>query len=538
MSNFIRHDPCPACGSSDALGIYDDGHGYCFSCGHYEGSPKDQPMTATLTRQSEGFVEGEVRALKRRAIDEDTCRHWDYRVGEYHGQPVQIAGYRDRDGTLIAQKLRFPNKDFVLLGQTKDLPLYGMHLWRDKGKMVIVTEGEIDALSVSLVQKNKWPVVSVPNGANGAAKAVKRSLDWLEGFDSVVFMFDQDDPGRKAAQECALLISPGKAKVASLSMKDANDLLVAGKGGEIIDAIWGAKTYRPDGIVAGVELWDKIVTQDVVESTPYPWASWDMMLHGCRRGELVTITSGTGIGKSSVCREIAYHFLRQGKSVGYIALEESVRRTALGIMSVHMNRRLHMDISGIDPVQLREAFDQTVGAGKLYLYDHFGSTDSQNLLSRIRYMSRGLGCEYIVLDHLSIVVSGIGDGDERRLIDNTMTNLRCLVEELGCGMLLVSHLRRPQGMGHEEGGQTSLSQLRGSAAIAQLSDIVIGLERDQQDEKRKHQTVVRVLKNRFSGETGVCGYLDWDRDSGRLSEGTPPDNPADTGAGSDDDIPF
>lgn len=492
-------------------------------------------MQATLKTQPDGFIEGEYRALRKRCIDEETCRLWDYSVGEYHGQPVQVATYRDKDGTAVAQKVRFPNKDFVLLGQTKDLPLYGMHLWRDKGKMVVVTEGEIDALSVSIMQKNRWPVVSVPNGAQSAAKAIKRNLEWLEGFDTVVFAFDMDEPGRKAAKECALLISPGKAKVASLPLKDANEMLVAGRGAEIIDAMWGAKTFRPDGIIAGTELWDKIVEQDIVESTPYPWKAWDTMLHGCRKGELVTITSGTGIGKSSVCREIAYGFLRRGKSVGYIALEESVRRTALGIMSIHMNKRLHMDISGVDQSTLREAFDQTVGAGNLFLYDHFGSTDSQNLLSRIRYMSRGLGCEYIVLDHLSIVVSGIGDGDERRLIDNTMTNLRCLVEELGCGMLLVSHLRRPHGTGHEEGGQTSLSQLRGSAAIAQLSDIVIGLERDQQDEKRKNQTVVRVLKNRFSGETGVLGYLDWDRDTGRLAEGEPPDDAA---TETDDDIPF
>ncbi len=168
--------------------------------------------------------------------------------------------------------------------------------------------------------------------------------------------------------------------------------------------------------------------------------------------------------------------------------------------------------------RLVDAFTNTVGCGKVWLYDHFGSVDSGNLLSRIRYMVRGLGCDFIFLDHVSIVVSGMGEGDERRLIDNMMTSMRSLVEELGCGMVLVSHLKRPEGKGHEEGAQTSLAQLRGSAAIGQLSDMVIGVERDQQDAASKDLTTVRVLKNRFTGETGIACGLQYNRETGRLSE--------------------
>jgi twinkle protein len=142
--------------------------------------------------------------------------------------------------------------------------------------------------------------------------------------------------------------------------------------------------------------------------------------------------------------------------------------------------------------------------------------DSSNLMNRIRYMSKGCGCGWIILDHLSIVVSGMGDGDERRLIDNTMTKLRSLVEELKVGMIIVSHLRRPEGRGHEEGASTSLSQLRGSAGIAQLSDMVLGLERNQQDEAQRNRTIVRILKNRFTGETGIASYLEYDNERGRL----------------------
>jgi twinkle protein len=201
-----------------------------------------------------------------------------------------------------------------------------------------------------------------------------------------------------------------------------------------------------------------------------------------------------------------------------IMLEENPKRTALGLMGIELDKPLHLSREGVSNDELRKAFDATVGSSRVFLYNHFGSSDIDNLISRIRYLAKGCGCSWIILDHLSIVVSGLGDGDERRLIDNAMTYLRTLVEETGVGMFLVSHLRRPEGdKGHEQGARTSLSQLRGSHSIAQLSDMVIGLERNQQG-KNPNVTTLRVLKNRFSGETGEAGYLMYDRDTGRLSE--------------------
>jgi twinkle protein len=236
----------------------------------------------------------------------------------------------------------------------------------------------------------------------------------------------------------------------------------------------------------------------------------------------VTLTAGSGIGKSAVVREIAHHLLKKGETVGMLMLEENPKRTAMGLMGIELNKPIHLDKEGITDDDLKLAFDNTVGSGRLFLYDHWGSSAVENLLSRIRFLARGCGCNWIVLDHISIVVSGLGDGDERRLIDNLMTSLRTLVEETGVGMFIISHLKRPEGKGHEEGAKTSLAQLRGSAAIAQLSDMVIGMERDQQGDN-PNVTTLRVLKNRFSGETGEAGYLNYDRDTGRLSETTKPE---------------
>jgi twinkle protein len=471
------------------------------------------------------LIDYEFVPLTKRGIDIETCKKWKYGVGEYGGKPVQVANYFDKTGQVVAQKLRFVDKSFRWLGDTTKVGLYGSHLWRDGGKMVTITEGEVDALSLSQCFNLKWPVVSIPNGVKSASKIVAKNLDWLETFESVVLCFDQDKQGREAAIEAAQQLSPGKVKiVTSLPHKDANECLMGGQVRELIDAVYGAKSFRPDGVLPGEEVWDLIIQDDNRKSVPYPWSGLNDKLFGMRGGELVTLTAGTGIGKSSIARELAHYMLERDVKVGYIALEESIRKTSEHIMGIQMGLPPHLwEFNDITDDQKRAAFEATVGSGNMVLYDHWGSIDPANLLNRVRYMARAMECKCIFLDHLSIVVSALEAGDERRMIDNTMTKLRSLVEETGVHLVLVSHLRRPDGRSHEEGGNTSLAQLRGSHAIAQLSDAVIGCERNQQDESTANLLTLRVLKNRYSGHTGIATTLEYHDENGRLVEWVAPE---------------
>ena len=128
-----------------------------------------------------------------------------------------------------------------------------------------------------------------------------------------------------------------------------------------------------------------------------------------------------------------------------------------------------------------------------------------------------------MLDHLHMLVNILSEGDERRGIDTLMNKLRSLVEETNVGMILVSHLRRAAGeKGHEQGIEVSLSHLKGSQGISQLSDCVIALERNQQakDPEEASRTKVRVLKSRYTGDTGLACTLHYDNNSGRLYEVT------------------
>lgn len=521
-STFLYHEPCPKCGSSDACGVFSDGHRYCYSCNTYfrpDGSVKSEVVR--VSKECISFEDLEEVSLTKRCIGKDTCSKFKYFSTVYKGKPCQVACYYDDSGNLVGQKLRFPDKSFAVLGNISNR-LYGSQLWAG-GKKIVITEGEIDCLTVSQLQGNKWPVVSIPNGAQGAKKAIEANLEYLGNFEEVILMFDMDDPGRKASEECAKILPAGKAYIANLPCKDPNECLSEGKGSEVLQAIWNAKPYRPDGIVSGTDLYEKCVTDidDLKDSVEYPWVALQNKTKGARHGELYVFTSGSGMGKSTILRELEYYFgVHRGELCGIVALEESTRKTGMELMSIHLNKRLILDPDGTDEDERSRAFLETIGNGKFFLYDHFGSLDSGNLLSKLRYMIVSLGCKRIFLDHISIVVSGMDtdeDGGERKAIDKLMTNLRSLVEETGATMFVVSHLKRPEKKGHEEGAQVSLSQLRGSGAIAQLSDMVIGLERNQQGDNPNVLTL-RVLKNRFCGDTGISGYLEYDPETGRLKD--------------------
>ena len=511
---FKGHLPCKSCGSSDGLADYGD-HTFCFVCEEYTKNQEHEDKLSQIT----DFVLGEAKALKKRGINANTVKKWDYRTAVHEGGTVQVANYRDGGREITGQKVRRADKTFKWTG-TPSQKFWGQHKWKG-GRRLVVTEGEIDALTVSQLGECKWPTVSVPNGAQSAKNIFKKNIEWLEKFDQVVICFDQDDEGQKAAEDCAVLLSPGKVFVVSLPLKDANAMLMEGRVDELTSALWEAQPWRPDGIVGVEEVWENYLRTEVEDSYLYPFQGLNEKFKGIRKQEIVCITAGTGQGKSQVAKEVAFHLIQNGLRIGYVALEESNLKTLIGLLSLHLSTPYHLNkITSEDKDKMEWAMNDLQLSRKLYLYDHWGSLDEDNLMARLRFLAKGLDCDFIVLDHISIVVSGLDTNDERRTIDVLMTKLRSFVQETKVGLIIISHLKKPFGKGYEEGAQTSINSLRGSASIAQISDNVIGLERDQQGEDPDLVTV-RILKNRLSGETGVACYLRYNRDTGRLREVDP-----------------
>ena len=521
-SKFVKHIACPHCSSSDGNSLYTDGHQFCHVCYAYTPAGEDteelEVAQHSKVRKDTMLPSGQTKAIPERGISQATCE----KFGVTQDEGKHFYPYVDADGTKCAVKVRsVADKLFSIAGNFKDAPLFGQHLFHSGGKYVTVYEGELDALAGYQLTGSQWPSVSIRNGASAALKDCKAQYEWLNSFENIVICFDNDEPGKKASSEVAELFGGKAAVVQHLAeYKDACDYLKAGAQKQFIDAWWRAKKYQPDGIINGDELWAELKKPKQLPDASWPYEQLNGMLAGLRRRELITIAAGTGQGKSTFLRQLIHHLLKTtDDNIGMAFLEESPQRTALGIMSIEAGKALHLPHTVYTDEELEASFKATMGTGRCVLFNHFGSLDIDNVLNRLKFMVKAQNCKWLILDHYQMILSGM-DTDERKGLDMLLTKLRTFVEETGVGLFGVSHTRRMDGKGLENGAEISLSSLRGTQGISQLSDAVIGLQRDQQhdDEKIRNTTELRLLKSRFTGETGPAGMLYFDKRLNKLVE--------------------
>ncbi len=540
----IGVEPCPKCqemgndNSGDNLVVYSDGHKYCFACQYFVKGESEDMYTEPVKKEFTP-VRGEYEPIPQRGLDEKTCRKYGYTVARKDGKTYHVASvYRNRE--LIGQHIRQEDpKDFRWVGSPRGAELFGQHLFEKGGKRIVVTEGEIDAMTVYQVN-NGWPVVSLPNGVQSAERSIKDNLEFLSSYDEVILMFDNDDAGNEAATRVAQVLPPGKAKIATLPLKDANECMTNGQSKAVVSAIWQAHPYSPDEImhVSSVER----SNMDLDSVIPYPWESLNRYLVGNAASDLTLWCSGTGSGKSTILRELASYHLEAGRSVGMIMLEESPSETVDDLISLKINSpvRVVRAMEIMNHVREKEgkaalscefadyshedyeAARAKINGQKLYLYNHKGRKESENIMGRIEYMAVSLGVNVIILDHVTALANAMlkdENQNERILIDNVMSGLESLAERTGVRVHIVSQLKKSDKH-FEEGSRITLQDLKGAGSLASVPDAVISLERDRQDsnEEVANTTVCRVLKNRMTGRTGVSSAFFYDRSTGRLRD--------------------
>ena len=547
-SYVIAREQCPKCAadghdnSQDNLARYSDEHAYCYRCKYYE-----KGNNVITPRKAIGDwtpLYGEYDSLPDRRLNEETLRKFGYQLINHPEKGcIHIANFYS-DGTLVAQKYRGPDKTFKWRGESRSAGLFGQHLFDgSNSRRLVITEGEIDAMSVYQVNGG-WPVVSLNGGTGNVDNNIKDNLEWLSKFPEIVIMFDQDEAGREAAVRCAQLLPPGRVKIAALPRKDANECLLSNDSKSVVNAIFQAKMYSPDEILHVKDVEDADST--AMEVYAYPWDQLTEFLLGQRSGEVSLWCSGTGSGKSTILREVAYHHLEEGRSVGMIMLEESPEETRDDMVSLLINKPVRAIRAtkimnelrkkmGKDPISI-EFFDdldqeeyaearEQLENTNLYIYDHLGNSAMQNIMARMEYMAVSLGVDVIVLDHITALAAGLMGNEkdenqsERILIDTVMKQLRALAVRTGVHIDIVSQLKKTD-KAFEEGTRITLQDLRGSGSLASVPNTIIALERDRQAdcEFEANTTVVRVLKNRLTGRAGIASCLYYDRKIGRLSE--------------------
>ena len=523
--------PCPDCGSSDGL-MYDpsDEHTYCFACNKYTESNSEGVKsngTSTNFNTDRSNTQPDITDIDSypcsniddRLISANVTSWFGVKVHQYDNKPAHFYPY-GKD----CYKIRILPKEFRMIG--KPSKLFGQSSFNGGGKMLVVTEGELDALSVAQAWLDTantiYPVISIPS-ANQLSLLLEQR-DWLRRFDTVVLWFDNDEAGKKAITQASKIIGFDKVKVVNVEEKDASDLFKTKGARAIAQAVWNAQQYNPAGILTGEKIWDKFVERQNVESVPYPECLTGLndKLKGMRHGEITLFTSGTGSGKSTVIKEVIWHLLSTTKErTGLISLEESVGDTAEKLIGMSINKRIGGDLPVSKP-EMREGFEKVFADERLVLLDHQGSVEDSSLIDKIEYMAL-MGCKYLFLDHITIAVSEGNDGlTGNAAVDKVMSDLLKIVKKHNIWLGIVSHLRKAgDGKAFEEGNMASIDDIKGSGSIKQISFDIVAFSRNlvADTAEERNQIKFTVLKSRFTGLTGPAGISIYNTETGRLLKG-------------------
>ena len=519
-STFVKHGPCSSCGSSDANAIYSDNHQVCFSCNAYihgDGSV----VNTNKTRARPLEMVGTIAAIQDRRISMDTAKR--YGVTVENGEDGSISKhhypYHNQEGNkVVGTKVRnVATKDFYATGDLGSAGLFGQQSFAAGGKYITITEGEIDAMA-AYEMNGGFPAVSIRSGANSAVKDVKASLEYLETFDKVVICFDSDEAGIKAAADVLPLFSPRKAKVCTLPLKDAGDMLKANRVREYTKCWWDAKAYKPEGVVSlgDPDVWDKFLKRGTEEVTPLPasFGSLNAMMNGgIAAGEVTVIGALTSIGKTTMVYNLVHGmYVESAKKIGCVFLEADVGETVEKLLSVYMGTNI-ADVPNEDRDYnlYHEKYDEMANSDKLHILDHQGALEADELFAKMQYLVKGLDCDIIILDPLQAAVTS----NENGTIDAFMDKCLKLAKNTGVSIIIVSHMRKPHAKDAHDVGEYDL---KGSGSINQIAFNTILLSRDKMtdDDYARNCTQVQLVKCRRTGRTGVAGWLFYENHSSRL----------------------
>lgn len=500
--------PCPCGKSSDAYAINLDGDGHCFSCNkHFFNEDKH----IDESRYS-------VEYVPWRGLTRETMEYYGVLTkvdGQQEGKPVSIGfPYEVPEAEEPAYKVRMiDSKKFVSHGPMSKATCFGFEKFhKGAAKAITITEGEMDAMSAFQMMGSKYPCISV-RSSSSAKSDCAGLFEYLDSFDKIYLCLDTDEQGEKATKSIATLFDFNKVYHVKLDpkLKDANGYLVAGQEKAFRDAWYGATRFIPEGIYSTKNQFKKLLDDAGQRvSFEYPFPTLNRMLEGIAMGETVLVTALEGRGKTEIIRAIEYKLLKEDPTVkiGVIHLEETQARTIQGYAGYELGKPVHRKDSVVSKFDVHTALDRLLGDDdRLHIYGHFGSDDPDVIIKTIRFLVANCGCKYIFLDHISIVISGLADEDERKALDKISTQLAMLANDLEFALILVSHVN--------DHGQT-----RGSRNISKVAHKWVHLDRDikNPDEKERNTTYLTVNKNRGGHETGPAGALYFDSETYKLEE--------------------
>jgi len=507
------------------------------------------------------------KAFPERGISKETCERFGVRAGlsEKDGKTIEafyfpsfnqkgkIVGYKKQDITVDkSHDYHWTTVGSVSIGNK----LFGQNTVEEMNRKranLILTEGEWDSLSVyqscvDSVKGTKYEgieptVVSIPMGTKNAVEAILHNEQFVKSYDAATLFFDDDHctpaelkkgimKGHEAREAVAsALVGSGLALMTitpSEGFKDASDYLQANKSQELSKLVqFGKRVFSAEKIVKASD----ISFEDLIAKRPeglYVKSFPKLMekLHGFRTRELVLLTAPSGVGKSTVSSIIANAFIDYGERVGQIYLEETNKETLQRAVASKLKvnylkfKNDPTSVANIDAI--RVAYDEICKDDKVIMLGHFGSLPITELMAKIKHMHLIEGCKYIIVDHLSLAISGSEVENERKELDMIMTELAAFCAANEVCIIAISHINRtaadqfkaPKGKEDEPFWvKVTKEMMRGSAALEQLSFVIIGLEPEILPDRSRGRVRLTVLKNRPWSYLGACDEFTVDDDT-------------------------
>lgn len=536
---LLYHTACIGnnCSSSDAMAVYakvqDEGEpkldAFCFSCHNYfnqdqleeHGVKMQEPDVIRKHKEEVDFTDIQAipyRGWKDRGISSITSEKYGVHT-EIENKYDVLARYYPitADGEIVGYKKRTTPKTFIGIGNTKATnELFGQSVFNKGQKYLIVTTGEEDAMAFAEALRSNefWtPCVSVTAGDGSIIKQFKANYEYINSFEKVILAFDNDEPGQKYLEEAARLLSHGKAFIAKFprDVKDASDMLKAGRGAELKNIFWKAEAFSRVDVLHLEQMWDDFEQEDSNVKIPFPpaWSHLNEMMNGGQeRGEITIIGALTSIGKSTIVSNLVYHLIENTPfKVGAMYLEGTKREVVRDLLSLDAGINLRTaNRSTLDMQSLKARFVEGLAKRNQFVYvDHQGSISTSEIFDKLNYLAKAEGCDVIIIDPIQ---AGVNSSDNAAII-NFMDTLLKFAKETNTCVIAVSHMRKPS---EENPHSVSEYQLMGSSSINQIAFNTILLSRDKMNEdvNKKSATKIQLVKCRRTGNTGEAGWLRYD----------------------------
>lgn len=385
--------------------------------------------------------------------------------------------------------------------------LFGMqHCTPDKP--LVITEGEIDALSV--YEAGVENVVSVPSGSEDFTW-VEYCWDWINQFNQIIIFGDSDNAGKEMTKKLIQKLGSFRCSVVEIEYKDANELLYRNGKEAIVNAVKNAKEIPVYGLVDLADISPLDIKNMQTISTGI--RALDQSIGGFRLGELSVWTGKRGEGKSTLMSQLMIEVIENDNKVccysGELKAQDFQYWTHLQ-MAGKGNVETYFDsMSEKNRYYVKPEIKKTImdwHRGKFFLYDNTvtaSKAKETTILKIFEYAVKKYDCKVFLVDNL--MTAKYDHDSEKDFYLKQINFVRDLIDfasSYNVHVHLVAHPKKTKG-------DLDNDDISGRAEITNLAHNVFSVQRVEKNDKEAPNcdVVVNILKNRWEGARKKVGML-------------------------------